>query len=447
MNTELLRQQIMTIAGSGVNPRYQFRAIFTLKGVQYPVQAVIGKRIASAFTESFCSNITIEVAMITKDFLTLFKARDNLYLTLFQEQVDSTSEVKFSNGLSIQTTFRAFFSDNSIASLRTDSGLQSVPYTDGSDDLRIFHVQLVDPIALSMSAKSAQGIFRFTSAFEAMKTFIVAKTDEDTQAGLPPLLGLDIVSPDITGEDAVRDQIIVDHQVRMAELPCYLQGREGGIYNQDIGSFIQNQRWYIYPLYNTQRFTKTERRLSVFVADSLKLPTADCTYKWEGQTLKVIATGGTKTQDISVAGDISGGNGVHFQRASNFFEAPVVVDGDNKAVYNREEISADIIRHKREDGLTFAPVGDNPITDNLAREQSRISSRDGMIMVVKWERSDIRLLTPGMPVRVYYDNGSVTTILEGTLIRAEEQWNTETPGLMQKLQVSAALLTFFLAKP
>lgn len=447
MNTQLLRQQIMTLAGSGVNPRYQFRAIFTLNGKQYPVQSVLGKHITSAYGDSFCSNITIEVAMITRDYMTLFKARDNLYLTLFQEQIDPGSEVKFSNGLTYQSTYRAFFSDNSIASLRTDSGLQSTPYTDGSDDLRVFHVQLVDPVALSMSAKSAQAIFRMTTSVDALKTFIIAKTNEDTQKGLPPLLGLDMVDADVTGEEAIRDQIIVDHQVRMTELPHYLQGKEGGIYNQDIGSFIQNQRWYIYPLYNVQRYTKTERRLSVFVADSLKLPTADCTYKWEGQTLKIISTGGTKTQDISVAGDISGGNGVHFQRATGFFEAPVVMDGDNRAVYNREQISADMIRHKREDGLTFAQVGTNPITDNIAREQSRISSRDGMLMVAKWERSDIRLLTPGMPVRVYYDNGSVTTILEGTLIRAEEQWNTETPGLMQKLHVSAALLTFFLAKP
>lgn len=447
MNTQLLRQQIMTLAASGANPRYQLRAIFTVQGVQYPVKAVIGKRIRSEYGERFCSNITLEIAMITKDFNQLFAVRDNLYLTLFQEQVDAVSEVKFSNGLTIQTTYRAFFSNNEIASLGGTPGLQSTPYTDGSDDLRIFHVQLVDPIALSMSAKSAQGVFRFSTASDVLRAYIIAKTNEDKQAGLPPLLGLEMVDADVTGESAIREQIIVDHQVKMTSLPHYLQAKEGGLYNHGIGSFIENQRWFIFPLYNTQRFTKTEKRLSVFVADSLKLPTADCTYKWEGSTLKVIATGGAKTQDISVSGNVSSGNGVHFQKASNFFESPVVVDGDNRAVYNREAVSVDIMRKSRRDGLTIAHVSDNPITDNLAREQSRIAAYDGLIMAVKWERSDIRLLTPGMPVRVYYDNGSVTTILEGTLIRAEEQWNTETPGLMQKLQVSAALLTFFLAKP
>ena len=125
----------------------------------------------------------------------------------------------------------------------------------------------------------------------------------------------------------------------------------------------------------------------------------------------------------------------------------IVDDGDNKAIYNRQTMAANIQRGKRADGLTFANVSENPITDNVPRELSKMASRSGMLMTVDWQRSDIRLLTPGMPVRVYYDNGSSTQTLEGTLLRAEEMWNTEDPGMTQKMQVSAASLTFFLRKP
>ena len=447
MNSVLLRQQIMAIAGNGVNPRFQLRAVFSVGAVKYTAQAVVGKYTLEEYGKLYTSVIKIQVAMITRDYMSLFKSRDNISVTVFQEQIDPSSEVKFANGLSYQTTYRGFLTDNSIASLKTDGGLNSTPFTDGSDDLRVFTVQLVDPVALSMSAKSAQGTFRLSSVVDSLSTFIISKTDEDAQKGLPKLLGLDIVDPDVTGTAAVRKQLIVDHRVKMTDLAHYLQIKEGGIYNHAIGSFIKGRFWYIYPLFNTSRFTQTERRLIVLIADSLKLPTADKTYQLENQTLTVISSGGAKTQDISVAGDINNGNGVHFQKATEFFESPVVDDGDNKAVYNRQTTSADIQRTKRADGLTFANVSENPITDNVPRELSKMASRAGMLMTVEWQRSDIRLLTPGMPVRVYYDNGSSTQTLEGTLLRAEEMWNTEVPGMTQKMQVSAASLTFFLRKP
>lgn len=447
MNTQLLRQQIMTLAGKGSNPRYQYRATFTANGVNYPVQSVLGKYTLERYSTLYTPVIKISVSMITRDYMALFKYRDNLSLTLFHDQVDAVSEVPFANGLRGQSTYRAFLSDNSIASLRPSAGLQSTPFTDGADDLRIFTVQLVDPLALNMSAKSAQGVFRLSSVKDSLETFIVSKSDEERQNNLPLLKGLDIVTPDVSGAESIRKQVVIDHRVKMTDLAHFLQVKEGGIYNHGIGSFIRNQFWFIYPLYNTARFTQTERRLVVLIADSLKLPTADRTYKTEAGTVTIIASGGAITQDLSVSGEINNGNGVHFQRAQTFFDNPVVDDGDNRSVYNRQAISVDIEKRKRPDGESFANVSDAVITDNIARELSKIASHSGFLMSVEWQRSDIRILTPGMPVRVYYDNGSVTQTLEGSLLEAEEFSNTETPGLMQKLQVSAAALTFFLKVP
>lgn len=447
MDSTLLKSQVMDVISSGYAPRYQLRAVFSSGTTKVEAIAVLGKHTSANFASDFTSQIDIRVVLTTAKFMTLFPLRDNLSVTLFQEQVDATSETVAPTGKKYQMNYRAFFTDNEIASVTSTSNGQSTAFSDGKDDLRIFSVQLVDVIAVNMSAKSAQGIFRLTNAFDAMRSYILLKADEDKAAGLAELLALDCVDPDVTGDSAVRDQIIIDHTVKMFHLPNYLQSKEGGIYNHDIGSFIFENKWYTFPLYNTKRFTGTERRLTILQTNSLKLPTADITFRKVGESITIVCAGAVKTQDLSVAGDISGGLGVRFQKSSAFFSDQVVDGADNTAVYNREATTAEIRTSQRADGLAIAPVAADPFTDNLALEQSRISMRNGLLMFTTWQRSDARLLTPGMPVRVYYDNGGTVLTLEGTLLQVVEEWTTEKPGMMQKLQKSAAGLMLFLGKP
>ena len=151
-------------------------------------------------------------------------------------------------------------------------------------------------------------------------------------------------------------------------------------------------------------------------------------------------------QDISVAGDIQAGLGTRFTKATDFFDNQAVVDGENKAVYNRQGVSADFVTSQRADGFKIAQTSGSPFTDNLLRENSRIASRSGMFMYTSWQRSEIKLLTPGMPVRVYLDTGNGVEILEGTLLQAGENCTLERPGLIQKLQKSAAGLMLYLEK-
>lgn len=446
MDGELLKQHIMKIGSAGFSPRFQYRAVFTSGTLKIESLAVSERIVNMDFASSFTTDQELRVSMTVANYNLLFAKRDNLSVTLFQEQIDPISESLIPTGKRYQQTYRAFLRDNEIASQSSDRGMQNRPYSDGKDDLRVFTIDLVDPCALSMSAQNAQAVFRLSTAFESMRSFIVNKNETVRALGLPALLALDAVEPDITGDDAIRDQIIVDHTVKLVQLPVYLQGREGGIYNHDIGSFIKDRKWFIYPLYNTRRYTTTTRRLTVYATSSLKVPITDTTFLKEGESISIICMGAIKTQDLSVAGDISGGLGTRFTKATKFFEEQTIDTGDNRAVYNREAFDAAVRTKAREDGLEFAPVSGNAFTDNLARELSRISMRSGMLMFVTWQKSMVDLLVPGMPVRVYYDDGRKVNQLEGTLLQAQEQSTPERPGLMQKLQKSVAGLFLFLEK-
>lgn len=443
MNSDQLNKEVMAIVGTGSYPRFRFRLIFTIGKGTIAAQSVLSKNYHADYSQKFTADIDLRVVLTTANYNALYAIRDNLVATLIQEQVDPTSDVVVNNGISYQQTYRALFLDNSPGDSGTANGVGSIPYVDGSDSLREFSVQLVDPIALNMSAKSAQGIFRFTNVENALKTFIVSASDADVAKGLPKLSGIEMVTPDVTD---VRDQIVIDNHVKMVQLPNYLQHSEGGIYNHDIGSFIQGGFWYIFPLYNTKRFTASERRLTVFLGSSLKIPTADITFSKVGESITIVCSGGSKIQDISVGADVSLGLGVRYTKATDFFDNQGIIN-NNRVTYNREAVSADITAGPaRADGNNFAFTSVSKITDNIAREQSRISGRSGMLLSAVWQRSEAQILTPGMPVRVYRDIGTAVVELEGVLLQVIEKWNPERPGLMQQTQTSACGLLFYLEK-
>lgn len=446
MNSEMLQREVLSIISSGQYPRFRLRAIFTVGNTQIEALNVISKTSSSNFAEHFTADVEIRVMMTSANYNSLFSNRDNIIVTLLQEQIDPTSDVLVNNGITYQEKYKAFLTDNSAAQANVVNGVASSPYTDGTDDLREFGVQLVEQLAFVMATQNAQGIFRYSDCKNSLIAFIISRNNIDVKNGLPKISGIDMVDPDVAQTEASRDQIVVDHTVKFNELPHYLQHNEGGIYNYDIGSFIKNGYWYIYPLYNLTRFKSTERRLTIYQTSSLRIPTADITFSRLGQGITIVCTGGYRMQDISVAGDIQAGLGTRFTKATDFFDNQAVVDGTNKAVFNRAGISASFTTTTRADGYQIAQTSGSPFTDNLLRENSKISARAGTFMYTTWQRSESRLLTPGMPTRVYLDTGNGVQILEGVLLQVGEKFNLERPGMTQKLQKSAAGLMLYLEK-
>ncbi|UQT03141.1 putative virion structural protein [Serratia phage vB_SmaS-Totoro] len=443
MNAALLRKQAMEIAGSGSYPRFRFRLIFTLPNRKLEVTRVIEKYTESDYVTSFTHDTEMNIAVITADYNLLYANRDNLNATLVQEQVDPVSSTLLTSGLRYTTAFRVILKDNSAAQLTSDSSVTNAPYTDGKDELRMLRIQLVDPIAVSMNTKYAQGIFRYAKPVEVLKSMIITQTNEDAAKGLPKLVSLDVVDPDNDKPTDVIQDLVIENNIRMVGLAAFLQDEINGIYNHGIGSFIQNQRWYVYPLFNTRRFKTTTRRLTIIQSSSLMIPASDRSFKKVGEEITVVCAGAVKMQDLSVSNSINGETAIHFTRASGFLDKPAIND-NNQSVYNRQDISADIGAEPRADKRALAGV--RGVTDNLAKVQSDLSGKRGMLMVTTWQRSDIRLLTPGMPVRVYYDNGGNVTLMEGVLIQANEQWTGEQPGLMSNTMKSAAALMLYLEK-
>lgn len=440
----LLLGEVKRISKLQRKPIFGFRAYVSTPTRKFEVLNVVGMRRDSDYVRSFTPTIELQIAVYAIDYKrTIYPNRKNLSVILSMEQIDPLSDMFLDGGLKVRSSYKAFVVDNNDMSLEPGKGGMSKIQTDGRDEIRIFTVQLADSAAVYASAKRGGSTFRFTSAFNAMATFILAATKEPNQADVKQVMGLDMIPADVTKP---RDTIIMDHKVPLIDVPAWMQNNAGGIYNHGIGSFIQNNTWFVYPLFNTKRYADSERRLTVFQIPSNYIPFGDSTWEKIGKSVKIVCSGAANLNDTSVGAEISEGTGVRFIHARKFIDKPTTVE-NNQGYFNRASNLAEINVVQREDGITQAPFSDVKATDNVARELSKISIRQGQVFDTLWMNANPNLVTPGMPVKVYYDNGGKICSLEGVVLSMSEKWENSQPGLLSKKLNCVVELKLFVAKP
>lgn len=440
----LLLGEVKRISKLSRKPMFGFRAYFATPTRKFEVLNVVGLRRDSDYVRGFTPSIELQVAVYAIDYKrTIYPNRKNINLILSMEQIDPISDLFLESGLKIRSSYKAFVIDNNDMSLEPGKGGMSKIQSDGRDELRILTVQLVDIGAVYASAKRGGVTFRYTTAFNAMSTFILAATKEPNQEDAKQIVGLDLVPPDVTKP---RDTIIMNHKTALIDVPAWMQNNAGGIYNHGIGSFIQNSVWFVYPLFNTKRYGDAERRLTIFQIPSNYIPFGDSTWEKIGKSVKIVCSGAANLNDTSVGAEISEGTGVRFIHARKFIDGASTVE-DNQGYFNRASNLAEINLVPREDGITQAPFSSVKATDNVARELSKISIRQGQVFDTLWMNANPNLINPGMPVKLYYDNGGKVCTLEGVVLSMSEKWNNPQPGLISKKLNCTVELKLFVAKP
>lgn len=444
MNPNLLYDTIHAVLLKARGPRFRHKATFVSANGSCVAIAVIEKWSSSDFVSSFCTDMTLQVSTTVKDYRdVLYGRRDNLKCVLQKIQVDPTSGVDVIGGIVTTATYRCFLVDNADATLPHGNPMTSGTYIDGRDDMRYFHVQLVDPVAEYMSVRSGGGISRYNSNEQFLKTLVLAASQTDKGSQDIFLKGFEMV-PSVN-KDEITPDFVVPHSVSLIDVPGWIQENENGLYDKGLGSFIYKGIWYIYPLYRTNHLKTAVKKMVVFQVPTNVIPLADNTYYQDGDTLYVVCTGSPNIQDISVSGNFEYGNGVRFIRADEFNNAPAA-QTENTALFNRSKYMAEFQDSTREDGFVIAGMSKVKATNNVPFEMSKLAANDGQLFTTTWQNSNADLTFPAMPVQVYHDIGGKIRSYSGTLFQIDEQWALERPGLTDQTQTSVAGMVMFLSK-
>lgn len=273
--------------------------------------------------------------------------------------------------------------------------------------------QLFNKAVEQLRTVAVGGPYRKTTVDQVILTLLTKEAmriEVDEQRAIE---GVDLVPVSNT---EVKEQIVITHGTMLVDVLDYLQNRVG-IYSSGLGHYIQHRHWYVYPLYDAGQYHDRTQTLTIIVLPLRKYSDIERTYTQVGGCLTVLATSQSGFKDDSKSQYLTDGNGARFADANKMMDSATTKD--NRSVMARSANNSEFVTDKREDGLSHVPVTSQRITANPFTVYSNLNARNGGVFKCVWQNSDAKLLTPGMPTRILYNDEKETREIYGVLHLAD----------------------------
>lgn len=387
------------------------------------------------FDTSYTDKIEVEIVMVLGDYEDkIFPNRNNLIMTITETPIfEIVAKVDPKRDIVVRT-YRA-----TIIGIKNEQ-LTSVPSIDSQQSLKTYKLQLVELGIDELRLMTVGGIFSQERTIDVIKGLLGIYSSGLNLPEQHRIKGVEERAPNVTEP---KKNVIVPQGTALFDVPGYIQKYAGGVYNYGLGFYLHKRVWYIYPLYNTDQYETSRFRLDILVIPQNRIEGTSRSWMLKSQTLYVATNGDRDMIDVVDQLFLNKGNGVRYSLASQTFNAWAEVKG-NRAVTDPSKTSAQYIVAGRESKKNAVPFGPRRLTDNVAFETSEITKREGRYFQFAWNNASPRLLYPGMPVKVRYENPSGIEEVYGVLIKAESFATLDTPGDTAERHRENVVLTVFI---
>jgi len=299
--------------------------------------------------------------------------------------------------------------------------------------------QLVNKAVEQLRLITVGGIYRNVLAGDVIKAIMTNETKKIKVDGARLPIGVDMVPG---YNDKLRDHVLIPQGTRLVDLPDYVHRNCGGIYPTGLGYYIQNDHWYIYPCYDTVRIAKATNVLTIINVPPHMFPSIERTYRKDGKSIVILATGDVRFEDNSEARQLNDGNGVRFSDANKFM-SDFGVTVENKTSVSRGGNNTEIVATNRTNSINNVPMSALPINANPFLEYSKLAVRSGGTISLVWENSLPSLIVPGAMVRIMYLTDTGIKTIEGIILKCHHFVAMKEKGLAGSRYVTRSALFIF----
>lgn len=380
------------------------------------------------YIENFKDDVVAMITLTRKEYIeSLYPNREILTATLTRElKADDTADAN--SGSKIITDFNVELLDNiDIEAMAVDSSSTD----DDQEDLIEIALSLEVSSSTDVRWATVAGSFRDVSLADLCRLLLKKHTKG--------VLGVDVVPP--VNNVVYPCYLLPQGATKLVDLPGYLQVTDG-LYATGCGSYLQNDIWYVFPLWDFTRFDKSLRTLTVVNLPQSDAPTLDSSYYEEDGNVFILSSGESKFKDIGLEVKDNLGEGIRYIRSSAIFDKMFDVS-ENKVTLNRDKTYKQLSVKERKDKITRALMHPDLITDNPYTELSKIARGQGRLIVVNWARADQSLLYPGMPVKFIYMKKGLPHSVKGTLVAVESTTTTESNSITDNHYLTSCQMTIF----
>lgn len=418
--------------------------IHTPKGdldILYPIRFDRLKDYVDHFSDVINLTVAVTGGVMAHD---IFPNQENLEITLKMiPLMNTTTYNKLDNGEILNKRFIARLTKHEGQLVEGNSDAVTQREVAGSEHIVSCTFQLVDKVIMALRSKTVGNIVRNVKPMELIK-FCLTEYSKDLGSGdSEKIAGVNIV-PGFTEEE--REHIIIPHLTRLTTLPRVVNEAVGGLYPTGFSYYLEDNFWYVFPLYDTTRFSKSDYTLTIINVPKNRLPGIEKTFRVTPTQVIIMSTGEVKHVDTSITERDTLGT------ATRFVDSRKVIEGfgereDNKFITNFDSnVTEATVSALTSDPTQQAVHQQIKVTSAYNLEYSRLSERNGSKMIITWENSNDILLYPGMPVRYMFLVQGKAHQLYGTLLAAETMSTPTNKDPQQKKFGSTTTLSCFMTR-
>lgn len=434
--------EVIEIFNDKVKPvNHIWKCKIILPNKEYEILKVVEIDIVRDYINNFADEVSITIP-IPKGFYNneIIRYKDNVEFELIRTPTAELDTIAVEDKILV-LRYKAIVIDTKNDIVSSKKLTSDDPKSDDLSDLENKTFQLIDKTVSALRKFETGGIYRNSIPGKAVHYSLTHAISKLNVSSKFKVLGVDMVTSDNT---TPYKHVIIPHGTKLFNVPQYVQNNWGGIYNTSIGNYLQNNIWYIWPQYNTKRYGLEEKVLRVYNLPSSLFPNVERTYRINNKEVIILSTGESEFKDLSYSEKLNLGNGFRFTKGDNIMSGFDTVNktDNNKYITNRNENNVEVKLDEWNDD-SYAPVSPNRITNNLMRETSRISKRNGSYVKVVWESSNQELIYPGMPVKYIYILNNELQEINGVVIDAHHFIHDLSKGPKQiKHQTNTAITIF-----
>jgi hypothetical protein len=371
----------------------------------------------------------------------LLANRDNLQLDMTETYLQPGTAIPVPDLPSFTRRYRAILGNIDDATIAgKHSQMQTREAMDQASGLTYVTIQLIDECVYRAMMIQGGDNYRQMTGMDIVVAELTKLIGAMGTKNSARILGLDIV-PGFN--QTVKLQMPIPHGTPFKDIPFLVHEKGGGLYATGCGRYIQDQILYIYPLYDTERYRKNARTLSVINVPNDRYGGGEKTYKVDAMNVTVLCTGSASLNDPSLGDSLTKGNATRFLDSNRILtDFGLVKDG--KMLIDRATNVAEFVTEKLASGVNNFRWGEKRATSNPFKEYSDLARKKGQMLTIEWTHGDSNLLYPGMPVKYQtVSNDSVETYY-GVLLGVEEWRFAANPGATANRWASKVRLGVFI---
>ena len=418
IETSPIWMDIKSIIHSGKKPvKFSFKGMLHTEKEDIPILKIISIDVVRDYVNNISDHIQIEFKMALGDYAArLYPYRTNIEFSIKKIQLEEVSGGKEKDTDILIERYKAIFltdqNRNIAASELSMYDTESLNKTDILD----VKLQLLNRALEPLRIKTVSGVYRQVTQKQVIHNLLAGESNKVLVDGKPSIDGIDIVEPDNKRQIA---HTVIKDGIHIVSIPTYLQQSMNGVYNSGIGTYLQTfnakKLWFVYPLYNTNRFDEPVDKIIFYAIPEERLPGIDRTYNKDGSVIKVLANSTKKYKDSADTDYMNHGVGFRMPNADSFMKKPVEMS-ENGPTGMRARLNYEVASSERKDGLNYAPMSANGVSSNPYIDFSKVAARNVARLDLVWENANYDMICPGMPCKYIFLSNNKPIELKGIIL-------------------------------